>query len=202
MKKNREPGFTLIELLTVISVIAILSGLILSTAGYVNRKGATSRAQTEIKALEAACESYKADNGAYPIDSGTTITNTPHPGETGNSTWYNPSNYQAACMVLYQAVTGDGSDKLITGGSASTGKFGSSGKSYIELKPNQTGSNSAGTLYYIVDPFGFSYGYSTAQASATPPATYGYNSTFDLWSTAGTIDAHTSGTQAKWIKNW
>src|SRR5438552_10841593 len=58
--------FSLIELLVVIGVIIILAGLILSTVGYVQKKGARSRAETEIAAMSAACESYKADNGIYP----------------------------------------------------------------------------------------------------------------------------------------
>ncbi|MEI6070147.1 MAG: type II secretion system protein GspG [Verrucomicrobiae bacterium] len=61
-------GFTLIELLVVIAIIAILAALILSTAGYVQKKGATSRAETEIAALSAALESYKADMGDYPTN--------------------------------------------------------------------------------------------------------------------------------------
>lgn len=60
------PGFTLIELLVVMAIIAILAGLVLRTAGYVQRKAATSRAESEIAALNAALEAYKADNGDYP----------------------------------------------------------------------------------------------------------------------------------------
>jgi len=59
-------GFTLIELLVVITVIAILAGLVLQTAGYVQKKAARSRAEAEIAALSAALESYKADMGDYP----------------------------------------------------------------------------------------------------------------------------------------
>lgn len=59
-------GFTLLELLVVIAIIAILAGLILSTAGYIQKKGAMARAEAEIAALSAALESYKADNGDYP----------------------------------------------------------------------------------------------------------------------------------------
>src|SRR6059036_2954402 len=59
-------AFTLIELLVVIAIIIILAGLILSTTGYVQKKGARARAETEIAAMSAACESYKADNGIYP----------------------------------------------------------------------------------------------------------------------------------------
>jgi general secretion pathway protein G len=61
-------GFTLIELLVVIAIIAILAGLTLSTLGYVNRKGAESRAKSEVAALSAAIDSYKLDFGSYPTN--------------------------------------------------------------------------------------------------------------------------------------
>ena len=71
---NRKPslptplhGFTLIELLVVITVIAILAGIVLSTAGYIQNKAARSRAEAEIAAVSAALESYKAEYGNYPI---------------------------------------------------------------------------------------------------------------------------------------
>jgi prepilin-type N-terminal cleavage/methylation domain-containing protein len=63
---RRLGAFTLIELLTVMAVIAILAGLILSIAGYVQKKGAMQRASAEISALSLACQNYKSDNGAYP----------------------------------------------------------------------------------------------------------------------------------------
>ena len=65
-------GFTLMELLAVITIIAILAGLVLQTAGYVQKKAARSRAEAEIAALAAALESYKAELGDYPA--GTNIT--------------------------------------------------------------------------------------------------------------------------------
>ena len=63
-----QKAFTLIELIVVVGLILILAGLVLSTAGYARKKGARSRAETEIAAMSAACESYKADNGIYPRD--------------------------------------------------------------------------------------------------------------------------------------
>jgi len=61
-----EAAFTLLELLVVVSIVAILAGLVLSTLGYVNRKGAASRAQSEVAALAAAIDSYHLEFGAYP----------------------------------------------------------------------------------------------------------------------------------------
>ncbi len=85
------PAFTLIELLVVISIIAILSALILATAGYGMSKARRARVETERETLIAAIQSYKADKGFYPQDNplnpampplfyeltGTTITNSP-----------------------------------------------------------------------------------------------------------------------------
>src|SRR5207237_10719111 len=58
-------AFTIIELLVVITIIIILAGLILSTVGCVQKKGARSRAEAEIVAMSASLESYKAYNGTY-----------------------------------------------------------------------------------------------------------------------------------------
>jgi type II secretion system protein G len=62
-------AFTLIELLIVIAVIAILVSIVLSVSSGVQEKGRRSRAEAEIAAVGAALESYKADNGDYPIGS-------------------------------------------------------------------------------------------------------------------------------------
>ena len=160
-------AFTIIELLVVITIIIILAGLILSTAGYVQKKGARSRAEAEIAAISAALESYKSENGIYPEYSGT---------GTG-------------AHALYQALTGDG-DKDIGGQNDSTGIAGSSGKSYMALKPNMVRPNPPDSSARVVDPFGNDYGY------RTPPASGAVNPTFDLWSTANSTDPN------QWIKNW
>ncbi len=54
-------AFTLIELIVTVTIIVILAGLVLSTVGYVQKKAARSRAETEIAAMSAACENYKAE---------------------------------------------------------------------------------------------------------------------------------------------
>jgi len=178
-----EASFTIIELLVVISIIVILAGLILSTAGYVQKKGARSRAETEIAAMSAALESYKADNGIYPRDATATDT-------LDSAAAINLANYATASLYLYEQLSGDTSANRQPAADATI---------YFRFKPNQLSpTDQTQNVIAIRDPFGNSYGYSTAKA-ANPSGNIGNNPTFDLWSTAGA----TSGTnQTEWIKNW
>jgi prepilin-type N-terminal cleavage/methylation domain-containing protein len=219
--KCRYNAFTLIELLVVIAIIVVLAGLVLSTVGYVQKKGARSRAETEIAAISAACESYKADNGVYPRDSNTDAltavtdqmysTKTP-PDPVPTSYDSDPLQstagvdaYKAASFTLYAQLSGNlnGDRSTVTG------------RVYFQFKPNMLFPvGGAGTVVAIVDPFRNCYGYSTAKAKYNDDPTnpnYGFNPTFDLWSTSGT-GTGTSQTEQeravdaayeqKWIKNW
>ena len=88
---------------------------------------------------------------------------------------FNPTaaQYAAASVFLYKELSGD-----------PTGNRVPTGKSYFSFKPNMLlPKDQAQAVIAIADPFGYSYGYSTAY-QANPSK--GYNPTFDLWSTAGT----------------
>ena len=179
MSTRANGGFTIIELLIVMAIIIVLAGLIIGTSGYVQKKGARSRAEAEIAAMSAALESYKADNGIYPRDSVTDGLN------ARSST--NPADYAAASLFLYRSLSGQEANGTPIAGA----------KSYFPFKPQMiSGTRDAGGNVPIAtgvrDPFGNHYGYSTAN-QANP--SFGYNPTFDLWSTA-------NGTPAEWIKNW
>lgn len=238
-----RPAFTLIELLTVMVVIAILAALVLSISGFANKKGATARAQAEIQAISAACESYKTDNGTYPHQplavSGTipavSGTNIPSdqldPRSNGNSA-STTAAYANASLELYEALSGD---LTLSGTGGGPGV-----KNYIsDLRQDTLGRanmsavvSSSNQVAYLSDPFGNCYGYSTANATAlttgsatisgvtySPPTNNpGYNPTFDLWCTGGSVTApypystsptggaNTPGAPGdptlSWIKNW
>lgn len=64
-------GFTLLELLAVFVIIVTLAGMILGVTKYAATNAATSRTRAEIAAMEGALESYKNDNGAYPLSTPT-----------------------------------------------------------------------------------------------------------------------------------
>ncbi len=187
----RRTGFTILELLIVITIIIILAALIIGTVGYVQKKAARSRAEAEIAAMSAACESYKADNGTYPRDTGATTDN------LDSRTSYNPAGYFGASLFLYNSLAG------ATSGSRATS---ASLKSYFNFRPNMLyPTDQTQNVQYLRDPFGNSYGYSTAYqadvANGTNPPSRGYNPTFDLWSTGGAT-SNSQTDQAQWIKNW
>ena len=178
-----EHAFTIIELLVVLAIILGLAGLILATSSYVQAKGKRTRAETEIAALSAALESYKADNGVYPTDN---VTNA-----LDARTMVNPtaSQYTGASLFLYRELSGDPMRNRVP-----------IGKSYFLFKPNMLlPKDQTQAVTAIADPFGHSYGYSTAN-QANPAK--GYNPTFDLWSTAGAGPPSEPSPQARWIKNW
>jgi len=207
-------AFTLIELLVVIAIIIILAGLVLSTIGYVQKKAARARAETEIAALSAACESYKADNGVYPRDPTlNTATDSLDARTMGDPVTTNATLYKAASLVLYRALSGDrdlnrivdaADESLDIDGLALGTPLTQLPKSYYTFKPNQLSPTDQTQIPvdFIRDPFGKSYGYSTANQAN--PTTKGYNPTFDLWSTAGltTNPTNPDTITPQWIKNW
>lgn len=93
--RKAAAAFTMIELLVVIAIIAILAGLTLSTLGYVNRKGAESRARAEVAALSTAIDSFFADYGVYPPSNNlyrelTGQTNHANPINTNRKVYFEP----------------------------------------------------------------------------------------------------------------
>src|SRR5256884_2967644 len=184
----RNSAVTIIELLVVIIIILILAGLILSISSYVQNKGARARAETEIAAMSAALESYKADNGIYPRDNpGNQYTDTLNAKVDFNPTL---SKYKNASLYLFFQLSGlDANQQAVA-----------NMKSYFAFKPQMLGhpAGNTTTVAFIRDPFGNSYGYSTANQT---DSNKGYNPTYDLWS-AGSIASPTPTPPAAWIKNW
>ena len=231
MRKSPSAAFTLIEMMTVIAVIVILTGMVLSISGYATRKGALSRAAGEIQMLASACESYKSDNGSYPRDTpdgGGGVTDLLSPKQH-----FSPisSLYTNASLFLYKQLSGDktGQNSLPDGvpDEGEPRYFKELDVRILNTKKNAT-TKAIISVNYIQDPFGFSYGYSTVAARleedfqkklklgtpnatrATGAAQLGFNSgSFDLWSTGGDNATATPGADkdkalkwAKWVKNW
>ena len=213
MKPRIFSAFTLIEMLTVMAVIAILASLVVSVNAFAHKKAALVRTEGEIKTMIAACEGFKADFGDYPRDKEPTggPAEKLDPRTDGDPT---TAKYRKACLVLYKALSGD---------QDANGK--AKEKPYCEFRPDQLQKAArGGAIQFIKDPFGNSYGYSTAAAAAEekyreklkadltvarPSGTSvkGFSPTFDLWSTGGVISKATDPTtlnneHKRWVKNW
>jgi prepilin-type N-terminal cleavage/methylation domain-containing protein len=207
LKRSSPHGFTLVEMLTVMLIIAVIAGLVMGTAGSVTKKAAKEKANTEIKAMQTALEAYRAENGTFPRNDDTDdLDPKQHGSATGNK-------YKKTTEFLYAELA---NDRDLDGKPDS--------KPYMEFSPSQlSGDKTDGKLTrvkYIQDPFGNSYGYSTAAAKAEekyqsklrnnpseerPSDSPGYNPNYDLWSTAGAVIAEGAPTEAdrqKWVKNW
>lgn len=185
-----QRAFGVIEVLVAVTIILILVGLILATSQYAQVAAKRSRADAEMVALSTAIENYKTDTGVYPIDTANSTTNS-----LDARTMCNPTvvQYTAASLFLYKQLSGD-----------PAGIRAPTEKSYFTFPPGMLlPKDQTQRVTAIADPFGNSYGYSTAGQS---DPTRGYNPTFDLWSTAGTgiatIPSPGHPPQDQWIKNW
>jgi len=164
ISRNRKSpkAFTLVELLVVITIIAILAALVLNTAGFVQRKAARSRAESEIKALEAALESYKADMGDYPqTNNGLASTTNTQPG----------NNY-----FLIEALMPTASNNLNP-----------LKKVYMEFNKTMLTTNGTNGTN-VTDPFGENYGYSYTNSGSTWGGLKNGVGFFDLWSRSATAN--------------
>ena len=65
LREEREGGFTLIELLVVILIIAILAAIAIPVFLNQRKKGWVSQAQSALKNMATAQETYLVDNGVY-----------------------------------------------------------------------------------------------------------------------------------------
>lgn len=68
--RSDQRGFTLLELLIVISVIAVLVGLLLPAFGRVREGAREKRADVEARVIEQAIGAYRLRTGRYPAPVG------------------------------------------------------------------------------------------------------------------------------------
>ena len=121
-------------MLTVMAVIAILAGLIVSVNAYAHKKAALVRAEGEIRTMVASCESYKGDFGDFPRDlsGSSSATDELDPRVDGDPT---KEKYQKASLTLYKALSGDDN---------ANGR--ATGKQYFEFRPDQLHKSRRATL--------------------------------------------------------
>ena len=76
LPKSRTSAFTLVELLTVITIIAILMGLLFPAIGIAKDQAHKTEAKTAVMGITAAVKAYYTEYGKYPL--GAQVTNFPN----------------------------------------------------------------------------------------------------------------------------
>ncbi|HWL51159.1 MAG TPA: prepilin-type N-terminal cleavage/methylation domain-containing protein [Chthoniobacteraceae bacterium] len=209
-------GFTLLELLTVIGIIVVLAALILGGMSYAQRKAASSRAAAEISALSNLIEAFKADFGDYPRSSDDKEFSRPTDDFIPNEPEPKNENYAPYSAFLTHHLFGGQKDIPASPNPAVAAwsrknNWAASGLSTAAAGasvPDQEGNPTSVSTFYLIDPFGNAYGYSTKGK---------FNPSFELWSFAGEIPKDDNGKPLKysededkdkgyviytWIKNW
>lgn len=92
MKEDREGGFTLIELLVVILIIAILAAIAIPVFLNQRKKGWAAQAQSAVKNMATAEESYLTSNPSYT----TSVASLQSEGFTFSATDVTPSVVSAS----------------------------------------------------------------------------------------------------------
>lgn len=66
MPAGRRDGFTLIELAVVVALVAFLAGGLAAVCAGMNRASRLESTRSLVRALDAACDSYRARLGRFP----------------------------------------------------------------------------------------------------------------------------------------
>ena len=208
----RTSAFTLIELLVVMAIIALLAALSRGGFTYAMQSSYRNRTVGTLSALGSTLEQYKEKFGEYPEPANPTTK-----GGSGNMRI-------GGAMMLYQAITGDGTDQIKLSSTATptasdgtiddTERANVINADFVPIKDNNGTWKSklnatfvsSSNQFFLVDGFGHPFLYEKGGS------TDAINATYDLWSISHsttmddsiyTLAVKKDGTQtAKWIKNW
>jgi prepilin-type N-terminal cleavage/methylation domain-containing protein len=174
-------GFTLLELMVVISLIAILAGMVLAAMPAVVNSVKRKETKLSLKEMEAGLSSYHLDNGMFPVHAGDPVE---------------------GAFVLYKHLSGDfDEDGILDDVSAKT-------KIYVEGIDWNTSKNQkrdrvgdVGGRYALLDPFGSPIRYLCDPPGQKKKITR--NPTYDIWSLGGgDSDSDALEDRSKWLTNW
>lgn len=195
---RRQAAFSLMELLVVIAIIALLAAMTMGAFTFAQKASMRNRTTAVHRAIISGLENYNSEFGEFP-----------EPSSSGGTKEFNGKNYNTAgALMLYQALSGDGSDmiKIASGETkASDSKWEGTEKMLLTDMPKEMYTFRTENIHMLLDGFYHPFQYTkggTAEA---------INPTYDLWS-YGEDEQNTAAvdkgakqnykTSAKWIKNF
>ena len=91
LKKRAQAGFTIIEMLIVVTILAMLTGILVPVLEDSQKAARDARRSADLKAVQASLEAYKRVNGQYPSTGGAWQGDAPSFGGLGyDATGYIP----------------------------------------------------------------------------------------------------------------
>ncbi len=88
---RRQGGFTIIEMLIVVTILAMLAGILVPVLEDSASSARDARRAADLKAVQSALEAYKRANGSYPDTSGQWLGDASNYGSKGyDATGYIP----------------------------------------------------------------------------------------------------------------
>lgn len=194
---RRQAAFSLMELLVVIAIIALLAAMTMGAFTFAQRSAMRNRTTAMHRAIISGLENYHSEYGEYPSPLGDVL-------DTFNGKTYNT----AGAAMLYQALSGDGTDSIQLGTgnkTTSDNKWDANEKMMLTDMPKEMYTKGGRNSYLLLDAFGHPFQYTKGGT------TNAVNSSFDLWS-YGEDEENTklndkdskksAKTSAKWIKNF
>lgn len=214
---RRRAAFTLIEVLTVVAIIAMLSALGFAGVRFAQNKSRQSDTTALIQDVSKSIEEYRQERGNYP-----------RPAMDEEETQIEGTSWKiGGARMLYQVLSGDGTDALKGGEKMSNGQMGSAkseedpdaGKVYMDTvtaptkqqiadKKHQKLVEAAGdTGFFVIDPWRHPLQYQLAERDKNGVITNNIkmysDSNYELWSYGALKKPdETEQAQAKWITNW
>ena len=186
--KRVASGFSLIELMTVISIMVVLAGLLISALPGIQSKINRGKVERMMAELADGLSKYQLDHGIYP-------QNPPNGGER-DIAGINGSS------VLYKHLSGDWNEDGEV-------DFETDEKVYVprlsfkeneESKDPRVGVSGDGK-FVILDAYGNEFRYLAQPPNIDPDERETFNPTFDLWSIVD-ADPTSEADQARHITNW
>ncbi len=95
MKNNRRQGFTLAELIIVVSILALLAGVLLPRVSVHLRTVRDQRRLSDIKTLQKAIDQYYLDTGDFPVS------------EPGDGNWDESYNGEFIPVLVHEGYLND-----------------------------------------------------------------------------------------------